>query len=272
VGVALAMIGVAFLMDELWARGEKRKRFNWLTLFDNLTVPFLMAPSIEYYHYAKGEPAILPYNWPVMTVVCLVSVAAALVLEWKRPFNPAPRDEAAPTTEALEQQAELEAQIHKTVDAQGRWVYWEKQNPWWLRVVVVVSVAAMGVGAWACWQAVQWAAWMQLAGLVMLAAFWGGFKVRVTGEELRVLLGFSGIPVLKVKLADVAEVEVRKFSPLADFGGWGIRYNGKTTAYFLSGSRGVELKLKNGKQYLIGSDTPERLKAVVASAVAELEG
>ena len=55
--------------------------------------------------------------------------------------------------------------------------------------------------------------------------------------------------------------EVRTYRPLAEYGGWGIRYGfkGKGRAYNVSGNRGVQIELSNGKRLLIGSQRPEDL-------------
>ncbi len=54
--------------------------------------------------------------------------------------------------------------------------------------------------------------------------------------------------------------KVRSYSPLKEYGGWGIRYGRKGMAYNVSGDRGVQLELKNGKSLLIGSQRPEELE------------
>jgi hypothetical protein len=37
-------------------------------------------------------------------------------------------------------------------------------------------------------------------------------------------------------------------------------------AYYLSGTRGIKFTMTNGKKYLIGSDHPEQMQAVVSSS------
>lgn len=58
---------------------------------------------------------------------------------------------------------------------------------------------------------------------------------------------------------------VREYSPLKEFGGWGIRYGffGKGTAYNVSGNRGLQLEFTNHKKLLIGTNKPEELKEVL---------
>ena len=55
------------------------------------------------------------------------------------------------------------------------------------------------------------------------------------------------------------------YSPIRDYGGWGIRFGRKGKAYNVSGNRGVQLELSDGKHLLIGSQRPEKLAEFLAS-------
>ncbi len=54
---------------------------------------------------------------------------------------------------------------------------------------------------------------------------------------------------------------VRQYSPLAEYGGWGLRHGlfGKGTAYNVSGDKGLQLEFTNNKKLLIGTNKPEEL-------------
>ena len=60
---------------------------------------------------------------------------------------------------------------------------------------------------------------------------------------------------------DISEAYVRKYSPIRDYGGWGLRFSlaGKGRAYNVAGNRGLQLKLKNGKQILLGTQMPDKV-------------
>lgn len=63
----------------------------------------------------------------------------------------------------------------------------------------------------------------------------------------------------KIAPEDIQRFEVRTYSPIKEYGGWGIRYGRKGKAYNVSGKHGVQLELSNGKQILIGSQKPDEL-------------
>ena len=68
----------------------------------------------------------------------------------------------------------------------------------------------------------------------------------------------------KIVLEDIKEFQARTYSPIKEYGGWGIRYGRKGKAYNVSGNRGMQLKLTNGKQLLIGSQKLEEFAEALA--------
>jgi hypothetical protein len=86
-------------------------------------------------------------------------------------------------------------------------------------------------------------------------------EVRVEGLFVRfrpIHLRFVSIPLDKVVV-----VQTAAFSPLGDFGGWGIRYSDGMKAYTINGKRGVRLTYDDGDGLLIGSLRPEELKMAI---------
>jgi len=73
----------------------------------------------------------------------------------------------------------------------------------------------------------------------------------------------------RIKLSDVEKVIIRRYNPIREYGGWGIRYGGKGKkgwAYTVSGNLGVEIILKDGRSLLIGSKMPDKLALAIAEA------
>lgn len=65
----------------------------------------------------------------------------------------------------------------------------------------------------------------------------------------------------KIPFEDLHEYYARTYRPIIEYGGWGIRYSlgFKSKVYNMSGNRGVQLILKNGKKLLIGSQRADEL-------------
>lgn len=57
----------------------------------------------------------------------------------------------------------------------------------------------------------------------------------------------------RVKPADDVNVYVRTYSPLREYGGWGIRGWGNSKALNISGREGIQIEWGNGRKLLIGT-------------------
>jgi hypothetical protein len=90
-------------------------------------------------------------------------------------------------------------------------------------------------------------------------------SVRIDGRHLQIRFA----PFLRktIPLEQIVSCEVLTYSPLRDYGGWGVRlsWSGKGWAYNVRGNRGVQLGLVGGKRLLVGSQRPEELLAAIVS-------
>jgi hypothetical protein len=80
-------------------------------------------------------------------------------------------------------------------------------------------------------------------------------EVRDDGVHVR----FAPFTRRTIAFTDIEDLTVRTYRPLREFGGWGIRYGWRANAYNVSGNRGVQLALREGKPLLLGSQRPEAL-------------
>lgn len=64
---------------------------------------------------------------------------------------------------------------------------------------------------------------------------------------------------------NITKAYVRNYSPIMEYGGWGIRFGlmRKGRAMNVSGNQGLQLEFNNAKRLLIGTRKPEELKQVV---------
>jgi hypothetical protein len=62
----------------------------------------------------------------------------------------------------------------------------------------------------------------------------------------------------------IESCRARSYQPIKEYGGWGIKYGlSSGWAYNISGDRGVQLVLKDGKKILVGSQQPEALEQAI---------
>jgi hypothetical protein len=65
---------------------------------------------------------------------------------------------------------------------------------------------------------------------------------------------------------DISQAYVRKYSPLGEYGGWGIRFGfGNGKAFNVSGNMGLQIHFNNERKLLIGTNKPGEVEAVLKS-------
>jgi len=62
-----------------------------------------------------------------------------------------------------------------------------------------------------------------------------------------------------IKMDEIENFKAMEYSPLKEYGGWGIRYGFKGKAYNVSGNKGVKVFLKNGANIMFGSQKHKEL-------------
>jgi hypothetical protein len=149
------------------------------------------------------------------------------------------------------------------------------RQPW----IYFLIVAVFGLWMWQLIQQVilkvpfgtnpspDWA--ILLIGLIPIGAFVLLYLLR-----LETIVYPSGIryrmwPIHKnfrqINASEISRWEVRKYNPIRDYGGWGIRqgFGRKGIAFNMSGNMGAHLELSSGKKIMIGTKKPEELRSAL---------
>ena len=256
-GLSLLYICISVVLDEVWVRHEKKKTFNWLSLFDEITVGFMVGINAGYLDLIQNNAGNFIFPGVYVAVLVSSAVVLAIVLELARPFR------SQPDQLIVEDNTGLAAELAARIKSQRPFIYWESQNPFYFNLLSLVLPVFMLIGVILTWNDSPLASILLLVVGILLILLYGGLRTIIRPQELVIRFGLTGLKVLKIKTANIARAEVMQFSPLGDFGGYGIRFKGKMIAYFLRGARGVKITTRQGKQYLIGSDHPEHLQAVI---------
>jgi hypothetical protein len=63
----------------------------------------------------------------------------------------------------------------------------------------------------------------------------------------------------------IESAQVRTYSPLMEYGGWGIKYgfNGQGKVFNVAGDQGLQLVFKSGEKLLIGTQKPTEIQAFI---------
>lgn len=159
----------------------------------------------------------------------------------------------------------------------------QRFRQWWLWLIIAAPVAVAWYGFWR--QIIQgesfgnhpapdWAMWLLWLGVgLVLPWILYSLALRVEVRQGTLAIRFTTplFPLFRktIRLEQVQSAEDVTYRPLRDYGGWGIRFGAKGTAYTMSGSRGVKLRLGAGASILIGSHQADRLADAIQQALAE---
>jgi hypothetical protein len=106
----------------------------------------------------------------------------------------------------------------------------------------------------------DWLMWLLWLGFgIGFPIVWAITRLVVEVKVDHLLIRYYPLTTRKIPFADIKQVEARTYSPIREYGGWGIRGWGNKRAYNVSGNKGVELELHNGQKIMIGSQKPEEL-------------
>lgn len=114
--------------------------------------------------------------------------------------------------------------------------------------------------------------WLILAELMLLVLMCSFFVLRLDTQITAECIYVRYFPLhLKYKSfawKDIKEARVRKYGPMREFGGWGIRIGKKGKAYTVSGNMGLQIIAWDAKKnkevsLLVGTRHPELLEKII---------
>ena len=88
-------------------------------------------------------------------------------------------------------------------------------------------------------------------------------RIKVNSEGLHYQFFPFHLKYHTIKTEEIVKVETLQYKPIAEYGGWGIRYGFKGKAYNTTGNLGVKVHLKNGRNILFGSQKHKDLAKAI---------
>lgn len=70
--------------------------------------------------------------------------------------------------------------------------------------------------------------------------------------------------------SEIEHFELRKYNPLSEFGGWGIKGTKNNRAYNVSGDMGLQITLKSGRKLLVGTANPKKMEVALLEIRSKL--
>ncbi len=150
----------------------------------------------------------------------------------------------------------------------------QKFNKWWMKLIIAVPIIIFIVGIALGKTQSEQGTPMLIASVVVIfvAVLFYFTKLETRLDETGITIRFFPFQRVYyyVKWEELESVQVRKYNPIMEYGGWGLRYsfrNGK--AYNISGNQGLQLVLKSGKKFLIGTQKQSELTQYLAKLKTE---
>jgi hypothetical protein len=147
----------------------------------------------------------------------------------------------------------------------------QRFGPWVWAVLVIVAVpvviAALGLAGRdpAALAAI-------LAGplvVALITALFAFAKLVTDVDQRGIHVSFHLLwPTRDISFADVQRAHAMAYSPLWDYGGWGVRLSWRGWAFNTGGAEGVLVETKSGKRIMIGSRRAKDLEEAIAKGIA----
>ena len=147
----------------------------------------------------------------------------------------------------------------------------QRFSPWLIRTLLLIAVLPVAFVFFVRGVVLS----VMIVPLILLAVgvllAFARLVVDVDREAITVAFHFLW-PKRRIRISDVRKAEATKYSPLLDYGGYGVRLGFRGWAFNTSGDMGVLVETNDGSRLMIGSHRPNELEAAIERAKREQEG
>ena len=144
-------------------------------------------------------------------------------------------------------------------------------NQWWIWTILS---GAMGVSIYINIQTIKiadslfdWTNFSSMIPVFIIPVVFYFLKLKTRVEYDGIYVRFIPFHLKDIFIAwdQLEECYIRTYSPLGEYGGWGIKYGlgGAGKVYNVSGNQGLQLVFKDGARLLIGTKKPQELQVIV---------
>ena len=132
----------------------------------------------------------------------------------------------------------------------------QKFTQWWLWVILL-SFPIISVGPFDDNEINVYYVLMGLAIPLLFYLF--ELRIKVNNDGLHYQFSPFHLKFHTIKMDEIESFKAMEYSPLKEYGGWGIKYGFQGKAYNVSGNKGVKIFLKNGANIMFGSQKHKEL-------------
>ena len=147
----------------------------------------------------------------------------------------------------------------------------QRFNQWWLHLIIALTFAGWLLLLFRGIEKTDNVA--EIATLLLFGILLVLVTLGILSLRLETKIDSSGVtarffPLVFItrhyKWNEIEEIFVRKYSPFAEYGGWGVRGSKKARAYNVSGNNGIQIVTRDNKKFLIGTKKPEIAKQIIS--------
>ena len=147
----------------------------------------------------------------------------------------------------------------------------QRFTQWWIWAIILV---ALGVSIYATMETIEmgdslfnWSNFRTIIPVFIIPALFYFLTLKTRVAENGIYVRFIPFHLKEIFIAwdQLDECYIRTYSPLGEYGGWGIKYGlgGAGKVYNVSGNQGLQLVFKDGAKLLIGTRKPQELQEIV---------
>lgn len=150
-------------------------------------------------------------------------------------------------------------------------VFEEKQrfNQWWLYAIFIMVQAVLIIAIYK-----NSDGFTNFHSPVLVLSFLAATipMLLILSMQLETRIDHEGISIKFIPLGfskkffswkEIDKCFIRKYKPLVEYGGYGIRGISRKKAYNVSGNLGIQIVTRGNKSFLIGTRKPEEARAVI---------
>jgi hypothetical protein len=131
---------------------------------------------------------------------------------------------------------------------------------WWAFIGQVIAGRAFGDNPAPDWAVVV--IWLFIG--IGLPLLFGAVVLVLDVTSNEIVVRFPPFRRRTISITDIVHVEARKYDAVKEYGGWGVKgWSRNKVAYNVSGDRGVELALADGRRVMLGSQRADELAAAI---------
>ncbi|KQS93993.1 hypothetical protein [Chryseobacterium sp. Leaf394] len=145
----------------------------------------------------------------------------------------------------------------------------QRFRQWWLWLIIVFVLgfsAYNSIGNAEFFSTTELIIFLAIPILIFLLFFIIKLETKIDALGIRVRLFPFHFQFKYFPWKSIEKAYIREYSPLMDYGGWGLRIVsfGRGKAYTVSGDLGLQLVFKDGKKLLIGTQKSVEIKKFIA--------